>query len=163
MKPFELLAEAAIKGAPAKDVIAVGVKELREPGSVKNSIEQKLGKGRSQAVGKESVEAVKWLDRKIASNGWITVNEMAVFCPSCAKVMEAKGFSRVRPSQLTFNFKEQKGWEKPSYKKAYGTLVKGKKGKKGEFTQCMTKMRGKVDDPAAYCMSLKVKGGVPTS
>ena len=154
MKPFELLAEAAIKGAPAKDVIAVGVQELRKPGSVKDSIEQKLG---TRAL------SVKWLDEKIASNGWITVQEMAVFCPSCAKVMEAKGFSKIRPSQLTFNFAEQKGWEKPSYKKAYGTLVKGKKGKKGEFTQCMTKMRGKVDDPAAYCMSLKVKGGVPTS
>lgn len=155
MKPFELLAEAAINGADPKAVIAVGVQEIHKPGSIKDSIEQKLGTGARLSVG--------WLDKKIASDGWITVNEMAVFCPSCAKVMEAKGFSRIRPSQLRFNFKEQKGWKKPSYKKAYGTLVKGKKGKAGEFTQCMQKMKGKVDDPAAYCMSLKVKGGVPTS
>ncbi len=58
---------------------------------------------------------------------------------------------------------DARGWTKGSHKKAYGTLVKGKKGKKGEFTQCMNKMKGKVDDPAAYCMSLKVKGGIPTS
>ena len=58
---------------------------------------------------------------------------------------------------------DTRGWTKTSHKKAYGTLVKGKKGKKGEFTQCMNKMKGKVDDPAAYCMSLKVKGGIPTS
>ncbi|KKL84847.1 hypothetical protein LCGC14_1960620 [marine sediment metagenome] len=58
---------------------------------------------------------------------------------------------------------DARGWTKTSHKKAYGTLVKGKKGRKGEFTQCMNKMKGKVDDPAAYCMSLKVKGGIPTS
>ncbi len=58
---------------------------------------------------------------------------------------------------------DARGWTKSSHKKAYGTLVKGKKGRKGEFTQCMNKMKGKVDDPAAYCMSLKVKGGIPTS
>jgi len=40
MKPFELLAEAAIKGAPAKDVIAVGVKEIRKPGAVKEAVEK---------------------------------------------------------------------------------------------------------------------------
>ena len=40
MKPFELLAEAAINGADPKAVIEVGAQELRKPGAVKEAIDK---------------------------------------------------------------------------------------------------------------------------
>ncbi len=51
MKPFELLAEAAIKGAPPKAVIEVGVQEGRKPGSIKEAVYIKVyGKFLSFAI-----------------------------------------------------------------------------------------------------------------
>lgn len=67
MKPFELLAEAAIKGASPKAVIEVGVKELRNPGSVKKAVQeivrvkvyQRTPSFRMAVVSDDSKEAVK--------------------------------------------------------------------------------------------------------
>jgi hypothetical protein len=54
MKPFELLAEAAINGANPKAVIEVGAQEIRKPGAVKEAVEKMV----SEAYKKGQL--VKW-------------------------------------------------------------------------------------------------------
>lgn len=56
MKPFELLAEAVVKGAPAKAVMEVGAKELSQPGSIKKAVEKEV----AEATEFKKGQLVKW-------------------------------------------------------------------------------------------------------
>ena len=49
-----------------------------------------------------------------------------------------------------------KGWTQESLKKFWGSLTGDRKHK---ITACMKKMRGKVDDPGAFCGGLASKIG----
>lgn len=52
-----------------------------------------------------------------------------------------------------------KGWNRKSVKKWANTLVKNESEnaatKKGFFQKCVTKMKGKVENPEGYCASVK--------
>ncbi|KKL84848.1 hypothetical protein LCGC14_1960630 [marine sediment metagenome] len=86
MKPFELLAEAAINGARPKAVIEVGVQEIRKPGSVKRAVQRTLGEAtytiRTDRGAKKSVlKAILKKDRKAKVDpegnpvtAWVTTN-----------------------------------------------------------------------------------------
>lgn len=49
-----------------------------------------------------------------------------------------------------------KGWTQESLRKMWGSLTGDRKHK---ITACMKKMKGKVDDPGAFCASLARKVG----
>ncbi len=86
MKPFELLAEAAINGAKPKAVIEVGVQEVRKPGSIKGAVRSVLGETtytiRTDRGAKKSVlKAILKKDRKAKVDpegnpvtAWVTTN-----------------------------------------------------------------------------------------
>ncbi len=48
-----------------------------------------------------------------------------------------------------------KGWDKSSVIKFAKSLAGMPAGKKGFFDACVEKMRGKIDDPEAFCASIK--------
>lgn len=48
-----------------------------------------------------------------------------------------------------------KGWTGKSIKKYAKSLTGKKGGEKGFFDKCVEKMKGKIDDPEAYCASVK--------
>ena len=51
--------------------------------------------------------------------------------------------------------KYPKGWDKESVVKFSKSLVKGGATKKDFFDKCVEKMRGKFDNPEAFCASVK--------
>ena len=98
--------------------------------------------------------------RKMKSNDeWMTREQVAEICPTCADVMAAKGMCRIRMSvveearQAAWD-KLPKGWTQASVKKFWESLTGDRKHK---VTACIKKMKDKFDDPGAFCASLADK------
>lgn len=95
---------------------------------------------------------------------WLTRSEVAALCPSCAQRMAALGVRQVRASVLYGNEIERtvrtaekwqslpKGWTLDSLKKFWKGLTGQRKHK---VTACIEHMKGKVDDPGAFCASAR--------
>lgn len=67
---------------------------------------------------------------------------------------EARALQRVEAKEPWS--KLPKGWDQDSLKSMWNSLTGDRKHK---ITACMKKMRGKVDDPGAFCASLARKVG----
>lgn len=115
-------------------------------------------------------------------NANLTPDDVAIFCGSCAEKMRKRGFKTIKASVVIealknreVSFEEKiasellgvvremtadkweslpKGWTKKSVNKFWGSLTGDAEHK---ATECIEKMKGKVDDPAAFCTSLKDK------
>jgi len=93
---------------------------------------------------------------------WVTREEIAKVCPPCAERMSALRIRRVLASaifgqdmlllaaeQTADKWKGMpKGWTNESRKKFWDSVG-------GSVDKCIDKMEGKVDDPGAFCSSLK--------
>jgi hypothetical protein len=118
------------------------------------------------------LEKLRVFEASTTSELWITRYAMRVICPSCADKMESLGIRSVRASVL---FGEErltaaaldrtvtaawdtlpKGWTSKSVKKFWESLTGDRKHK---ITACMKALKGKpgIDDPGAFCASLKRK------
>jgi hypothetical protein len=89
---------------------------------------------------------------------WLTAEEVADICPSCAEKMATLKIAKVKASAL-YSQDETKeaadawrtmpeGWTDESRKKFWKSIG-------GSVKKCMTKMEGKVSDTGAFCASLK--------
>lgn len=100
---------------------------------------------------------------------WVTREQIAELCPSCATKMASMGISKVRASALlseerimTAALKTAakweslpKGWTEESVKKFWSSLTGEVKHK---VTKCIEKVKGGgIDDPGAFCASLADK------
>lgn len=104
---------------------------------------------------------------KEASNRWLSREEVAEVCPSCADKMASLGIRKIKASvffealidesrEVTAAegdkwLKMPPGWTEESRKKMWASLVGDVKHK---VTKCIKKMGGKVDDPGAFCAAL---------
>jgi glycine/D-amino acid oxidase-like deaminating enzyme len=84
---------------------------------------------------------------------WLTREQVAEICPSCADKMAAKGMCRIKASVIEAARWESmpKGWTDASRKKFWDSLTGDVKHK---VTKCIKEMKGKVGDPGAFCASL---------
>lgn len=97
---------------------------------------------------------------------WISREDVAKICPSCAQKMASKGISRVRASvlfaddRLTETVRIAKGWSRlpkgwtqESLKSFWDSLTGDRKHK---VTACISKIEGNagIDDAGAFCASL---------
>jgi hypothetical protein len=89
----------------------------------------------------------------MAEDEWLTREQVADICPTCADRMVAKGIKRIRASVIEAARWEKmpKGWTDESRKKFWDTLTGDRKHK---VTACIKKMKDKMDDPGAFCASL---------
>ena len=100
---------------------------------------------------------------RTASDPLVGPEFVAEFCPDCAAKMKASNIRAIRASVLFGSEGWQaiktgakwqslpKGWTEESLKKFWGSLTGSGKHK---VTACMAKMKGKIDDPGAFCASL---------
>jgi hypothetical protein len=99
---------------------------------------------------------------------WLSREDVAQICPSCATKMASKGISKVRASVLFSDERLMtaalgrmakgwgslpKGWTQASLKSFWESLTGDRKHK---VTACISKLKGSegVDDPGAFCASL---------
>jgi hypothetical protein len=97
---------------------------------------------------------------------WLTREDVAQVCPSCADKMASLGVRKVRASVLFSAERVKaaawenlpKGWTEDSVKDFWNSLTGDNKHK---VTKCISEMEGNVDDPGAFCASLadQVKPG----
>lgn len=97
---------------------------------------------------------------------WLTREQVAEVCPSCADKMAAKGMCRIKASVIEDAKREAankwktmpKGWTKKSRKKFWESLTGD--NPEHRVTECIKKMKGKIDDPGAFCAALadRVRG-----
>jgi hypothetical protein len=95
---------------------------------------------------------------------WLTREDIAKVCPSCAQKMASLGVSKVRASSLFGDERIKqaaweslpKGWTQESLKSFWESIT-GKAAHK--VTKCIEKLKGKegIDDPGAFCASLADK------
>lgn len=101
---------------------------------------------------------------------WLNQADVRAVCPPCADKMATLNIKMVRASAL---FGQDilklageksadkwqnlpKGWTEESLKKFWSSLTGDKKHK---ITACMEKMKGKMDDPGAFCGGLASRLG----
>lgn len=102
-------------------------------------------------------------DRRVSlEDPWLNQNDVRAVCPPCANKMASLNIRQIRASALfgqdilvlageksAEEWKDlPKGWTADSLKKFWHSLTGDKKHK---ITACMEKMKGKVDDPGAFC------------
>jgi hypothetical protein len=107
--------------------------------------------------------AKKIVDRYRQASGdtYLSVEEIADICPSCAFEMVTAGLKGAYKSDVTRMVqaakwgKLPKGWTEESAKKFWDSLTGDRKHK---VTACIKKMEGtEIDDPGAFCASLADK------
>jgi hypothetical protein len=105
------------------------------------------------------------MDPKISAvNWWMTPEDVAVLCPPCAERMRESRIKRVKASAVFGRDSQRilaarvaaweklpKGWTEESLKSFWSSITGSGKHK---VTACMEKMKGKIDDPGAFCASL---------
>jgi len=91
---------------------------------------------------------------------WITRDQIASICSSCAERMESMGIIKIRASALldtdailnstVLGAKLPKGWNEGSAKKYWKTVGES-------HTKCVEGLKGKeeIDDPHAFCNWIK--------
>ncbi len=99
---------------------------------------------------------------------WLSREEVAQICPSCATKMASNGISKVRASVLFSDERLMtaalgrvakgwgslpKGWTQESLKSFWGSLMGNREHK---VTACISKLEGSegIDNPGAFCASL---------
>jgi hypothetical protein len=114
-------------------------------------------------VAKDLRRVILSIDDKLP-DFWVTREEIAFICPPCAERMASLRINRVLASaifgqdilhmageQVAEAWESMPGgWTPESRKKFWNSIGKS-------VTKCIKKMEGKVDDPAAFCASLKDK------
>jgi len=101
---------------------------------------------------------------------WLDQDHVRSVCPPCADKMASLNIRAIRASALfgqnilklageksADKWKDlPKGWTEDSLKKFWNSLTGDKKHK---ITACMEKMKGKMDDPGAFCGGLASRLG----
>jgi hypothetical protein len=115
---------------------------------------------------KLATRVAKRFQAQTSDDLWLTREDVAKVCFSCAEKMASLGIRKVRASVLFSDERVMtaaweslpKGWTEDSLKDFWNSLTGDNKHK---VTKCIKEMEGKVDDPGAFCASLadKVKPG----
>lgn len=124
-----------------------------------------LGEGRPHVKSDEVViRALKKMTPRSyykgsAADRWLTREQVAAYCPSCADRMAVRGIRRIRASVLGETMRQAakwkgslpKGWTSASVEKFWNSMTGEVKHK---VTKCIKEMTGNVDDAGAFCASL---------
>ncbi len=121
-----------------------------------------MSKIRVELMSKQDlVERVASRYRQASGDTYLTVEEIADICPTCAFEMVTAGVRGAYKSDLNRMIqaakwgKLPKGWTEESVKEFWGSLTGDRKHK---VTACIKKMEGtEIDDPGAFCASLADK------
>ena len=111
---------------------------------------------------KTASEAAKEFQATVTANQdfWLTAQDVSEVCPSCAHKMASLNITKIKASVLFGQDEETfpktadewhsmpSGWTDESRKKFWESVG-------GSVTKCMEKLKGNVDDPGAFCASLK--------
>jgi len=122
---------------------------------------------------KLATRVARRFEAQLEGDPWLTREDVAQFCPSCADKMASLNVRKIRASALFPDESKRaamlpvtakgwgklpKGWTQESVKDFWNSLTGDNKHR---VTKCIKEMEGKVDDPGAFCASLadKVKPG----